>query len=65
MNSNIFYIYLKICLTNVGYMSIIALVFMTHARVAQLVEHHLAKVRAAGSNPVSRFFDAHESAGKE
>ena len=41
-------------------MSIIALVFVTHARVAQLVEHHLAKVRAAGSNPVSRFFDALE-----
>ena len=27
-----------------------------HARVAQLVEHDLAKVGAAGSSPVSRFF---------
>ena len=27
---------------------------MTHADVAQLVEHHLAKVRVAGSNPVVR-----------
>ena len=26
------------------------------ARVAQLVEHNLAKVGAAGSSPVSRFF---------
>jgi len=26
----------------------------THADVAQLVEHHLAKVRVAGSNPVVR-----------
>jgi hypothetical protein len=25
-----------------------------HADVAQLVEHHLAKVRVAGSNPVVR-----------
>ena len=28
----------------------------THARVAQLVEHDLAKVGVAGSSPVSRFF---------
>ncbi len=27
---------------------------VTHADVAQLVEHHLAKVRVAGSNPVVR-----------
>ena len=27
-----------------------------HAGIAQLVEHHLAKVRVAGSSPVSRFF---------
>ena len=27
---------------------------MRHADVAQLVEHHLAKVRVAGSNPVVR-----------
>ena len=27
---------------------------MTHADVAQLVDHHLAKVRVAGSNPVVR-----------
>ena len=27
---------------------------LTHADVAQLVEHHLAKVRVAGSNPVVR-----------
>ena len=27
---------------------------MAHADVAQLVEHHLAKVRVAGSNPVVR-----------
>gem|GEM_PF-1392820 len=27
------------------------------AGVAQLVEHHLAKVGVAGSNPVSRFFN--------
>ena len=29
-------------------------VFGCHADVAQLVEHHLAKVRVAGSNPVVR-----------
>lgn len=28
-----------------------------YARVAQLVERDLAKVEAAGSSPVSRFFD--------
>ena len=28
---------------------------LMHARVAQLVEHDLAKVGAAGSSPVSRF----------
>ena len=27
---------------------------LSHADVAQLVEHHLAKVRVAGSNPVVR-----------
>ena len=31
-----------------------ALWFHSHADVAQLVEHHLAKVRVAGSNPVVR-----------
>ena len=31
-----------------------ALSSMAHADVAQLVEHHLAKVRVAGSNPVVR-----------
>ena len=35
---------------------------MTHlAGVAQLVEHHLAKVRVAGSSPVAR---SDESAGQ-
>ncbi len=29
-------------------------ILLTHADVAQLVEHHLAKVRVAGSNPVVR-----------
>ncbi len=29
---------------------------MGFAGVAQLVEHHLAKVGVAGSNPVSRFY---------
>ena len=33
----------------------VALLFLTpYADVAQLVEHHLAKVRVAGSNPVVR-----------
>ena len=31
-----------------------ALFWAVHADVAQLVEHHLAKVRVAGSNPVVR-----------
>ena len=31
-----------------------ATLWRTHADVAQLVEHHLAKVRVAGSNPVVR-----------
>ena len=31
---------------------------ISHARVAQLVEHDLAKVGVAGSSPVSRFFYA-------
>ena len=35
--------------------------YHTHARVAQLVEHDLAKVGAAGSSPVSRFFYAMET----
>ena len=30
--------------------------FIYYARVAQLVEHDLAKVGVAGSSPVSRFF---------
>jgi hypothetical protein len=29
-------------------------IVVAHADVAQLVEHHLAKVRVAGSNPVVR-----------
>ena len=33
-----------------------------HADVAQLVEHHLAKVRVAGSNPVVRS-EAHQPHG--
>ena len=38
--------------------SIVSLVFerIQYARVAQLVERDLAKVEAAGSSPVSRFF---------
>ncbi len=28
--------------------------FFNHAKIAQLVEHHLAKVEVAGSNPVFR-----------
>ena len=38
--------------------SIVSLVFerTQYARVAQLVERDLAKVEAAGSSPVSRFF---------
>lgn len=31
-----------------------------YADVAQLVEHHLAKVRVAGSNPVVRSIDTSE-----
>jgi hypothetical protein len=31
-----------------------ALICLNNADVAQLVEHHLAKVRVAGSNPVVR-----------
>jgi len=31
-----------------------ALICLCNADVAQLVEHHLAKVRVAGSNPVVR-----------
>lgn len=30
--------------------------YFDNAGVAQLVEHHLAKVRVAGSSPVSRSF---------
>ena len=38
----------------------LGIVFSVDADMAQLVEHHLAKVRVAGSNPVvrSRFFQA-------
>ena len=34
----------------------ITLVVKTYARVAQLVERHLAKVEVAGSSPVSRSY---------
>ena len=34
-----------------------------HADVAQLVEHHLAKVRVAGSNPVVRSETTHRLGG--
>ena len=34
------------------------------ADVAQLVEHHLAKVRVAGSNPVVRSETRHRSTGR-
>ena len=44
----------KKLLTKYARVSIIAFVFNTYARVAQLVEHDLAKVGAAGSSPVSR-----------
>ena len=40
-----------------------ALSCLPHADVAQLVEHHLAKVRVAGSNPVVRSKIGSESAG--
>ena len=45
-------------LTNKKVYSIVSLVFerTQYARVAQLVERDLAKVEAAGSSPVSRFF---------
>ena len=36
--------------------------FYTSAGIAQLVEHNLAKVGVAGSNPVSRFFSSSGSA---
>ena len=36
-----------------------------HARVAQLVERDLAKVEAAGSSPVSRFFHTKEDIRKD
>src|SRR3712207_9006829 len=36
-----------------------------HADVAQLVEHHLAKVRVAGSNPVVRSERVSASSGGE
>ena len=44
----------KKLLTKYARVSIIAFVFNTYARVAQLVEHDLAKVGVAGSSPVSR-----------
>ena len=48
----------KIVLTSKMMCSIVSLVFERTqcARVAQLVERDLAKVEAAGSSPVSRFF---------
>lgn len=48
----------KIVLTSKQVYSIVSLVFerIQYARVAQLVERDLAKVEAAGSSPVSRFF---------
>ncbi len=48
----------KIVLTSKRVYSIVSLVFerTQYARVAQLVERDLAKVEAAGSSPVSRFF---------
>ena len=48
----------KIVLTSKQVYSIVSLVFerTQYARVAQLVERDLAKVEAAGSSPVSRFF---------
>ena len=48
----------KIVLTSKKVYSIVSLVFerTQYARVAQLVERDLAKVEAAGSSPVSRFF---------
>ena len=50
----------KIVLTSKQVYSIVSLVFerTQYARVAQLVERDLAKVEAAGSSPVSRFFHA-------
>lgn len=50
---------MKKMLTEGFFYSIIYLVFsrtQRNARVAQLVERDLAKVEAAGSSPVSRFF---------
>ncbi len=50
---------MKKMLTEGFFYSIICLVFsrtQRNARVAQLVERDLAKVEAAGSSPVSRFF---------
>ena len=35
-------------------MPVTLVILSTYADVAQLVEHHLAKVRVAGSNPVVR-----------
>ena len=50
--------YVKFPLTKEEKNSIVLLVFSRtqNARVAQLVERDLAKVEAAGSSPVSRFF---------
>ena len=52
--------YVKFSLTKEEKNSIVLLVFSRtqNARVAQLVERDLAKVEAAGSSPVSRFFHA-------
>ena len=55
---------MKKILTEGFFYSIICLVFsrtQRNARVAQLVERDLAKVEAAGSSPVSRFFVAQKS----
>ena len=55
--------YVKFLLTKEEKNSIVLLVFSRtqNARVAQLVERDLAKVEAAGSSPVSRFFVAQKS----
>ena len=44
---------LQFC-SHAGHITAAASFIGWHADVAQLVEHHLAKVRVAGSNPVVR-----------
>ena len=45
----------RVCVcARIGYSSEVTPFEGGHADVAQLVEHHLAKVRVAGSNPVVR-----------